>query len=87
MKETITKLAKKYKPRNGNWYVDVHGSEIEVGMDSTDCFTQFLHELDERNINYGVVDDGENSWVAYVYVYYFRGLLLFPALILPGGLK
>lgn len=53
---------------NGNWYIDVHESEIEVGMDTLDNFTRFIEELDNQNINYGVVDDGENSWVAYVYV-------------------
>ena len=68
MEETITELANEYAPVNGNWYVDVHDSEIEVGMDTLGSFATFIHELDERGIDYGVVDDGENSWVAYVYV-------------------
>ena len=68
MQETITELANEYAPVNGNWYIDVHESEIEVGMDTLDNFTRFIEELDNRDIDFGVVDDGENSWVAYVYV-------------------
>ena len=68
MNETITELAEKFAPKNGNWYVDTHESEIEVGMDTTDCFGGFIAALEDRDIEHRIVDDGEDSWVAYVYV-------------------
>ena len=68
MQETITELANEYAPVNGNWYVDVHESEIEVGMDTLSCISNFVDELEEKGIHYGVVDDGNKGWVAYVYV-------------------
>lgn len=66
MEETITELAEKHAPENGNWYIDTYDSYIEVGME--DPFARFLDELEERNIDYGLVDDGANGFVVNVYI-------------------
>jgi hypothetical protein len=68
MTETTTKLVQKFVSKDESWYIDTYDSYTEVGIENKQIFGGFLAALEDRDIEYHIVQSGLDGWyIAEVY--------------------